>query len=179
MKNNDHPLTWFLSKKTKPLFSQAMVLELVPNITATTLQNWANREIVSALIHGGEQRGRRYYEGHQVIYIAQGSKLMDTFYVPPVEAMMMAMAATTEVLHKWIEDATAGATSDDQKMPIEIEWLSDYWAIVGRRAKAKAAKSADVGKLIQKSSLSLAWPHGRELIDLAVRAKAVYDERNT
>jgi hypothetical protein len=175
--DRNHPLTWLWNKRPKPLFSQAMVLELAPSVTPTTLQNWANREIISAIIRGGDVRGRRYYDAQQLTCVAIGSKLIDSFSLPPSDAMLMTLQGSAKMVATWAKDAVAGATHDEEIMPVDIDWLSDYWIVFGQeKLSAVAVRSEALGEAIRKVGLSFVWPLGRELLDLSVRAKAVYNK---
>ncbi len=180
MSNRDHALTWLFSKNG-PAFTQAKVLELAPNLSAVTLQNWANRNIVNALMHQGEEevRGRRLYKGDQVSNIVLGSRLVDQFGLSPAEAIMKVIMATAEVFMEWTSDAVKGADHDDQKMPIKADWVARYWAISPgvAAAKTRAVLAKDIEKTLKELGRPcLVWPHGADLLDLARRAKAIYED---
>lgn len=177
MTNRDHDLYWLLAKKpSPPLFTQAMVLELAPNISAATLQNWANREIVQAIIKGGEVRGRRYYEAMPLLAIVVGSQLVDKFQISPPVAVLNVLAASAAVMMQWQEDAVKGATHDHEKMPIEADWIKEYWAIwPGTATRMAAAKLSDLAGRVDALGDSLIWPHGRYMADVATKARKIYN----
>ncbi|MBR1287286.1 hypothetical protein JQ597_35050 [Bradyrhizobium sp. AUGA SZCCT0177] len=175
--NKDHPIFWFWSYAQKPLFSQANVLKLAPGLTATTIQNWANRSIVNALIEMKEVRGRRYYDSIQVRRIVLGQRLIDDFDLHPAKAMLLIDYANLAVIDAWTDDAIAGAKTPDTKMPIKMEWIEQYWFVRAPEIKnSVAVKASGLAGAIKKLGASIVIPYGRDLTELAARAKKLYED---
>jgi MerR HTH family regulatory protein len=174
--NKDHPIFWFWSFGQKPLFSQANLLKLAPGLTATTIQNWANRGIVSALIEMKEVRGRRYYDSTQIRRIVLGHRLMDAFDLPPALAMLSIDSANAEVIKAWTHDAVASAKTPDTKMPLRMEWIEQYWFVRAPNLRdSVAVKASGLSAAIKNIGPAIVTPYGRDLSDLAVRAKKLYE----
>jgi hypothetical protein len=171
---SEHALTWFWSKEKAPLFSHGMVLQLAPNISATTLQNWTNREIVAPMIEGGAIRGRRFYRADQLVSIAVGSKLVDQFGLSPTDAIFRVIQANLEVV-RYLMRAAVGAMSTPR-----VEWIEDYWVVQGHKmATGVVINQGRLGEIIkEQSNPLLVWHHGRELSDLATRARVIFDARS-
>jgi hypothetical protein len=175
--NTRHPIFWFWSFAKKPLFSQANLLKLAPGLTATTIQNWANRSIVSAFIEMKEVRGRRYYDSMQVNRIVLGHRLMNDFGLPPIEAMLSIDYANACVIGAWTGDAVDGAETTDTKMPIKPEWIEQYWFVQAASMKnSVAVKASGLGSAIEKLGSSIVIPYGRDHAELASKARKLHEE---
>lgn len=67
-----HPLNWIFAEN--PSFKQTDVLQLVPGLSAATMQNWANRGVSEPVTKHPSRGKRRVYDGDRLLVfkVAQG-----------------------------------------------------------------------------------------------------------
>ena len=151
-----------------PKFTQADILRLAPGLTATTLQNWANRDLVRPVI----LTGRRLYDTVQLQKVVLGHQLVEDLRLQPAEAIVIVLAA-----YLALSQALKAEGTSIWRCPDEL--LKQYWVIrpKGReRDDVVAVKEPLIAETLTRLGASIILPHGRNLIDLAERAMALKQE---
>ncbi|MCP1851214.1 MULTISPECIES: hypothetical protein [unclassified Bradyrhizobium] len=174
---SEHPFYWFLSFGRKPLFTPANVIKLAPGLTATTLQNWANRDVVNALLQMKEERGRRYFDSLATARIVFGHRLITEFKLQPVHAMLVCELAWVNVLKQFFEGIIPEGAAEEERYPVDWDRLERYWALYAF-GRSIAVSRENLGEAIIDFGNAIVLPHGRDMLDLAVRAKQLFNESN-
>ncbi|MGY3494189.1 hypothetical protein [Bradyrhizobium sp. USDA 4502] len=179
--DKDHPLYWFMSFAQKPLFTPANVIKLAPGLTASTLQNWANREIVEALYDMKEERGRRYFDSSATARVVFGHRLISEFKLQPVHAMLLAEMARIRVIAEWLGEGISPNAPPDAKIPIHWDHIENYWFLYADRNQAErnyctAVTTENLGSALTDFGGAIVLPYGRDVLDLAIRAKKLFHE---
>lgn len=91
-----------------PLFTQAAVLSILPELPAKTLQNWLSRGIIKLEIHNPGREAKRYYTTYGVIVLSLMTE-MGSHKVGPSDALDIGFqvanrAADILKLYKWNDD---------------------------------------------------------------------------
>lgn len=81
-----------------PLFTQAAVLSLLPELPAKTLQNWLSREIIKLEIHNPGRQAKRYYNSYGVIVLALMAE-MGTHKIGPSDALEIGFQVANRAEH--------------------------------------------------------------------------------
>jgi hypothetical protein len=174
-----HPLFWLFSIGLKPQFTQADILKLAPGLSASTLQNWANRDLLRPVIEIKQVTGRRLYDGGQLLSAVLGHQLVEDFGLPPLETIATMLAANMTVTRAWRKEALPVARTLDKKVRVAFlnERLEEYWVVRPKKMTDIAAvKAPFIPETLARLGACIIFPHGRYLKDVAERAMALKQE---
>lgn len=168
----ENPVLWFLGNLGAPLFSHSDVLELgAPVLTSDTLQNWANRKIVSPQTIEGNKRRYDTYGMGQVILSLPLIQLGQS----PLMAAGMINEAMLLTMRNLVDEKKVKVAAGDLPLGNVHRMFCVYAAPGILPIIVDRDKLGDT--LARNAAARLVIPFGKMLVDLAKRAQKIADAR--